>query len=464
MKKDSTMLWIGLLLSVTLFSAGQCAKNYSSALGKSILFYDAQRSGPLPANNPIPWRSSSALDDCVVGGWYDGSDHLKFGLPMAAATHLLLWSVYKYKDAYVTAGQLTQMYDMVKWPLDYFVRAWNSGKQEFVYQVADEDIDRAYWGRPEDMTMYRPCKVANTTNPGSDVAGATAAALAAGYLVFHDKGDTTYSNQLLNKAKTLYKFANDYRGSYVTNSYPSASYLDELCVAAVWLYRATGTDQYLTDAKSFVTSDYIWALTSDNQELSCRQVLYEETKDFTHRTAITDFFKSWLPGGSIQYTPCGLAWAMKWGPLGVAANSAFLALLAADAGIEVDSYRTWAMEQINYILGDNHHNGGCFSFEVGYTDRYPLQPHHRGASCPSKPAPCGQAEGDLPGPNPQVLIGAVIGGPDEFDQYVDSRPDWIYNRVEIDYNSGFQGALAGIIHLQQQHLLPTTNNKCPCLQ
>ncbi|KAK0059959.1 endoglucanase A [Biomphalaria pfeifferi] len=457
------MLWAGCLVCLMLLWPVECVKNYSSALGKSILFYNAQRSGQLPGNNPISWRSHSALDDCVLGGWYDGSDHLKFGLPMAAATHLLLWSVYKYKDAYINAGQLNQMYDMVKWPLDYFTRAWNSSKQEFIYQVADEDIDRAYWGRPEDMTMYRPCKAANASHPGSDVAGATAAALAAGYLVFHDKGDVAYSNQLLSKAKTLYKFATDYRGAYQTTSYPSVSYLDELCVAAVWLYRATGTAQYLTDANSFASNDFDWALTSDNQELSCQQLLYEETKSFSHRQAITNYFKAWFPGGSMQYTPCGLVWAMKWGPLGLAANSAFLALLAADVGIEVDSYRKWAVEQINYILGDNHHNGGCYSFEVGYGDRYPLQPHHRGASCPNKPAPCGQNEAGSAESNPQVLTGAIVGGPDEYDQYVDSRPDWIYNRVEIDYNSGFQGALAAIIHLQSLHLFPTTNNKCPCL-
>jgi len=44
----------------------------------SILFYEAQRSGPLPSNNRIPWRGDSALrDGCDVGldltgGWYDG--------------------------------------------------------------------------------------------------------------------------------------------------------------------------------------------------------------------------------------------------------------------------------------------------------------------------------------------------------------------------------------------------------
>ena len=47
------------------------------------------------------------------------------------------------------------------------------------------------------------------------------------------------------------------------------------------------------------------------------------------------------------------------------ANSAFMALLAAEMGIEPTKYRKWAVEQINYFLGDNNHDGGCFSFEIG---------------------------------------------------------------------------------------------------
>ena len=37
-----------------------------------MLFYEAQRSGPLPADSRVPWRGDSALDDAVVGGYYDG--------------------------------------------------------------------------------------------------------------------------------------------------------------------------------------------------------------------------------------------------------------------------------------------------------------------------------------------------------------------------------------------------------
>ena len=37
--------------------------NYKEIISKSILFYEAQRSGKLPEKNRVPWRSDSALYD-----------------------------------------------------------------------------------------------------------------------------------------------------------------------------------------------------------------------------------------------------------------------------------------------------------------------------------------------------------------------------------------------------------------
>lgn len=51
--------------------------DYAAVLGLSWKFYEAQRSGKLPANSSIPWRGDSALGDKapdgsdVSGGWYD---------------------------------------------------------------------------------------------------------------------------------------------------------------------------------------------------------------------------------------------------------------------------------------------------------------------------------------------------------------------------------------------------------
>lgn len=52
--------------------------DYGKALSLSILFYDAQRTGKLPENNPIAWRGDSLTyehgdyGEDLSGGWFDG--------------------------------------------------------------------------------------------------------------------------------------------------------------------------------------------------------------------------------------------------------------------------------------------------------------------------------------------------------------------------------------------------------
>lgn len=52
------------------------------------------------------------------------------------------------------------------------------------------NIDHAYWGRPEEFPpgMSRPAFKVDESNPGSDVAGETAAAMAAGSIAFSGVG------------------------------------------------------------------------------------------------------------------------------------------------------------------------------------------------------------------------------------------------------------------------------------
>ena len=70
---------MGLINSSSFISSADGTKyNLNEVLEKSILFYEAQRSGKLPASNRIPWRGDSALNDRgsngedLTGGWYDG--------------------------------------------------------------------------------------------------------------------------------------------------------------------------------------------------------------------------------------------------------------------------------------------------------------------------------------------------------------------------------------------------------
>ena len=69
------------------------------------------------------------------------------------------------------------------------------------------------------------------------------------------------------------------------------------------------------------------------------------------------------------------------------------------------------------------------------------------SSCRPWPAACDWNTFHSSGPNFHVLTGALVGGPDENDNYVDRRQDYIQNEVATDYNAGFQSAVAALIRL-----------------
>ncbi|OWF45590.1 endoglucanase 13-like [Mizuhopecten yessoensis] len=449
-------------------SVGSSTKyDYGNALGLSILFYDAQRSGRLPGNNPIPWRSNSATGDGsdvgtdLSGGWYDAGDLVKFNFPMASSATILAWGLSRWKDGYEAAGQLEMMYDCLKWPLDYFLKCWKPSQNVYYAQVGNGGTDHAVWGRPEDMHMSRPSYKVDAGKPGSDVAGETAAALAAGSIVFKER-DAGYSTKLLTAAKSLYEFAKNHKGIYsqsvpdAQSYYGSTGYNDELCEAAAWLHKATQEAKYLQDAKGFYEADTSWALSWDDKKISCQLLLFEATKEAKYKANVESFVNSYKPGGGITYTPCGLAWRDQWGSLRYAANAAFVALMAAEDGIGGNDYKTFALSQIDYILGDNRQH---MSFEIGFGSNYPKQPHHRGSSCPG--ANCGWNDYNSGGANPHVLKGALVGGPDQGDNYADKRSDYTKNEVTCDYNAGFQSALAGLSSMATRGQLPAAPNaKC----
>lgn len=97
-------------------------------------------------------------------------------------------------------------------------------------------------------------------------------------------------------------------------------------------------------------------------------------------------------------------------------------------------------DQIGYILGDTGR-----SYVIGFGNNPPKKPHHRGSSCPDRPDVCDWNAYNSPNDNPQELTGALVGGPDQNDNFNDDRGDYVSNEVATDYNAGFQGAVASLI-------------------
>nr|1KS8_A Chain A, Endo-b-1,4-glucanase [Nasutitermes takasagoensis]1KSC_A Chain A, Endo-b-1,4-glucanase [Nasutitermes takasagoensis]1KSD_A Chain A, Endo-b-1,4-glucanase [Nasutitermes takasagoensis] len=430
------------------------AYDYKQVLRDSLLFYEAQRSGRLPADQKVTWRKDSALNDQgdqgqdLTGGYFDAGDFVKFGFPMAYTATVLAWGLIDFEAGYSSAGALDDGRKAVKWATDYFIKAHTS-QNEFYGQVGQGDADHAFWGRPEDMTMARPAYKIDTSRPGSDLAGETAAALAAASIVFRNV-DGTYSNNLLTHARQLFDFANNYRGKYsdsitdARNFYASADYRDELVWAAAWLYRATNDNTYLNTAESlydeFGLQNWGGGLNWDSKVSGVQVLLAKLTNKQAYKDTVQSYVNYLI--NNQQKTPKGLLYIDMWGTLRHAANAAFIMLEAAELGLSASSYRQFAQTQIDYALGD-----GGRSFVCGFGSNPPTRPHHRSSSCPPAPATCDWNTFNSPDPNYHVLSGALVGGPDQNDNYVDDRSDYVHNEVATDYNAGFQSALAALVAL-----------------
>jgi len=57
-----------LLLLLLCFPVAFSGHDYGQALSKSLLFFEAQRSGVLPRNQRVTWRSHSGLTDGKSSG------------------------------------------------------------------------------------------------------------------------------------------------------------------------------------------------------------------------------------------------------------------------------------------------------------------------------------------------------------------------------------------------------------
>ncbi|XP_070565299.1 endoglucanase 1-like [Ptychodera flava] len=431
--------------------------DYDTALGYSILFYEAQRSGKLPANNRISWRADSAMDDKglngedLTGGWYDAGDHVKFNLPMAYSASTLAWGVIEFEDAYRSAGELENVRNSIRWPCEYFIKC-HTEKYEYYYQVGDPGLDHKYWGRPEDMTMDRPAFKCDVNTPCSDVAAETAAALSACSMVFKDV-DPEFSAQCLSHARELYEFADAVQGVYpLQYYYKSRSFGDELAWAACWLYYATSEAEFLDDAENHFVKYNLkpraYAFGWGDKKPGVQLLLHHLIKDDTYyMSRFKKYLDNWLPGKKLSYTPLGLVMRSSWGSDRYAAGTAAVAIIAAKYGVApVDSYVEWAKTQIDFILGDGGH-----SFMVGFGENPPERPHHRASSCPPLGEQCNSANSfKYDGPNHNVLTGAVVGGVDGNDNWNDNRGDYVQNEVACDYNAGFQTATAGLIHFRNE--------------
>lgn len=119
------------------------------------------------------------------------------------------------------------------------------------------------------------------------------------------------------------------------------------------------------------------------------------------------------------------------------------------------------LNQVDYILGDNPR---ATSYMVGYGNNYPRQVHHRGSSIVSIKVNSAfvSCRGGYAtwytrkASDPNLLTGALVGGPDAYDNFADERDNYEQTEPATYNNAPLLGILARLSggHSGYNQLLP----------
>ena len=220
---------------------------------------------------------------------------MKFNFPMAASATMLGWGLIDHREGYDKAGEYNRAVDSLRWAYHYLMEA-HPDKYTIHMQVGDGYADHGFWGRPEEMGMYRPIFTLNRNAPGTELACETAAALSTCYIIFKDI-DRSFANDCLQHARDLYDFGNEVRGSYSDSSpqvqdfYRSWSgYNDELCWGALWLYRATGEARYLQMARDNYANGVSKLFSWDDKWPGAQVLMAQLTSDAGYVNDVRNYF------------------------------------------------------------------------------------------------------------------------------------------------------------------------------
>lgn len=481
---------LGILL-IALVGLGGSAPSgfkYGDALDKSLMFFEAQRSGKLPLEQRVKWRGDSGLQDGsqqgvdLVGGYYDAGDHVKFGLPMAYSVTMLAWGAIEFSKEITDLNQMGHTLWAIKWGTDYFIKA-HTQPNVLWGQVGDGVSDHYCWERAEDMTTSRGAYKIDEQHPGSDLAGETAAALAAAAIAFSPY-NSSYSNLLVAHAKQLFTFADRFRGLYddsiesAQQFYTSSGYSDELLWAATWLHLATGDEYYVKyvvdnavymGGTGWAVKEFSWDNKYAGVQTLLSKILLEGkagpyAATLKQYQAKADYFACAClqknDGYNVQKTPGGLLYVREWNNMQYVSSAAFLLavysnylsatkaqLNCPDGQIQPQELLNFVKSQADYILGQNPAD---VSYLVGYGAKYPLHVHHRGSSIASifsLHTEVGCTQGfemwyNRAEPNPNVICGGLVGGPDKNDGFSDDRSNYEQTEPTISGSAPLVGIFA----------------------
>jgi hypothetical protein len=174
---------------------------------------------------------------------------------------------------------------------------------------------------------------------------------------------------------------------------------------------------------------------------------------------------------NVERTPGGLLYVRQWNNMQYVSTASFLLTIYSeflktknqklnchDGIVSHEEILSFAKSQVDYILGQNPLN---MSYLVGYGPKYPKKVHHRGASIVSYRENkgfigCTQGYDNWYGvqePNPNILVGALVGGPDNQDNFEDQRNNYVQTEACTYNTAPLVGVFAKFLQIENRSLV-----------
>ncbi|MEN3013230.1 MAG: glycoside hydrolase family 9 protein [Endomicrobiia bacterium] len=462
---------------------------YNKVLYYTLRVYGANRCGPYhswihkPCHTKDGMIRGSGKEGSLAGGWHDCGDHVKFGHTVFYAACMLLFAynnwpnrfgdVYgmEYNGTYYNPNPdgIPDVLNEVKVVTDYLLNLYNASVEDglisqnrLYYQVGDGDDDHTWWHKPENQDNFPQSRGGQPreawSDIGADLAGRFSACLAMMATAYY-KFDIEYANKCLDAAKVVYQIAKNVYGQTGKNTGGKGYYSpdnradDDMALAALELYKATGDSFYLRETQYWMYKEQKWQFCS-YYVLSFPNVfalvLYDyypyaspvdnAPGEIDTKVVTKDECIEWLERDVLQSAPAadiyGRKWDYGWGTcrymMGVAATAVMAYDLSLKKGTPNSQMLKIAKDQMNWVFGRNQFG---MSFIVGnkqdgWLTRYPQHPHHRAAN------PDGENVPELPTYQATELTGATIGGPKSHTDFSDRWNDYVATETGVDYWAG----------------------------
>ena len=432
-----------------------------------------------------PLAPGSFID--VSGGWHDAGDQLKYLITSSFATAAMLLAYEmeseKFDDRVDELGHDRQngvpdVLDEARWGLEW-LHKMHPEPGHLYHQVAD-DRDHRGWKWPNrdssdygwGPNSYRVVYFADGEPQGlgrfkskatgiANLAGRVAATMAIAYRVYSERGDSAYAARCLRAAEDAYRMGKGNEGFQQGNSYGAPyrytedTWADDMEWGAAELYKATGRDAYLTDAKRYArligSTSWMPHGTTDHYQfypfINFGHYALSTVADEAFQDTLAGYYRNGIEAAVARgrTNPFQIGVPFIWCSNNLA-TALITQILLYEKMTGDRSYHEFMIAQRDWLLGRNPWGTSMFT---GIPDdgENPFDVHTSVWALTREEVPGGLVDGPVYGSIYRSLIGLRLSEPDEFAHL--QNPYVVYHDDISDYstNEPTMDGTAGAVYL-----------------